>query len=61
MDNSVDIKRSWCALHLHHLNGVDVLTLGGWFIVDAFVGLDVLGEVGHHALLGPGCVGLLVD
>lgn len=61
MDDSVDIKGSGCALYLHDLDGVDMLALAGWFIVDAFVGLDVLGEVGDHALLGPDCVGLLVD
>lgn len=60
MDDSVDIKRSRCTTHFHNLNGVDVLALARWFIVDTFVGFDVLGEVGDHALLGPDSVGLLV-
>ena len=61
MDDAVDVKGGWCALDLHDLDGVDVLALAGWLVVDALVGLDVLGEVGDHALLGPGCVGLLID
>lgn len=46
MNDSIDIERSRCTTYLHDFDSIDVLALAGWFVVDAFVGLDVLGEVG---------------
>lgn len=61
VDDSVDVEGSWCAFYVHHLDSVDMLTLSGWFVVDAFVGFDVFGEIGDQPLFGPCCVGLLID